>query len=348
MKYSARTTKGHWPKRFIWTGVIVLVGLALATVAVQYVYRQNLEAVNKRDTTTQTVTVERGASVKGIAKQLKDAGLIRSTWAFEWYVNSKEVRNALQAGSYMFSSSQTIPEIVSQLTHGKIVTDLLTILPAQRLDQLRQIFERFGYSREEIDHALDSRTYLDHPALVDKPAGVGLEGYLYPDSFQKTANTPLSSIVALSLDEMSERLTPELRAAFADQGLSTYQGIILASIVEQEVSNPHDRAQAAQVFLKRLRAGIPLGADPTATYGAIAAGQKPSFAYDSPYNTHLHAGLPPTPISNVSNSSLQAVAHPASTDWLFFVAGDDGKTYFSRTLQEHEALTQQYCHRLCQ
>jgi len=90
-----------------------------------------------------------------------------------------------------------------------------------------------------------------------------------------------------------------------------------------------------------------LGSDVTARYGSILAGREPSLTYDSPYNTLLHKGLPPTPISNVSASSLNAVAYPANTDWLFFVAGDDGVTHFSKTLDEHEALAKQYCHKLC-
>lgn len=349
MKYNARPSKNNFPRRVLWTIVIFVAGLVLATGVVRYIYNQNLKAVSPGgNAKTSYITIESGSSAKQIAKQLKKAGLIRSTWAFEWYVNSKEARNVLQAGSYNLSTRQDIPQIVSQLTHGLIVTDLVTILPAQRLDQVKQIFERHGYSKAEVEQALDPKQYAGHPALVDKPEGASLEGYLYPDSFQKTSNTDLGLIVRQSLDEMNKYLTPSIRAAFTAQGLNTYQGITVASIVEQEVSNPTDRAQAAQVFLKRLRTGISLGADPTALYGAIVAGQKPSFTYDSPYNTHFHVGLPPTPISNVSESSLKAVAQPAPTDWLYFVAGDDGKTYFSRTQQEHEALTEQYCHRLCQ
>jgi UPF0755 protein len=90
-----------------------------------------------------------------------------------------------------------------------------------------------------------------------------------------------------------------------------------------------------------------LGSDVTAYYGSILAGKTPSIHYDTPYNTLLHTGLPPGPISNVSDSSLDAVANPVPTDWLYFVAGDDGTTHFSKTLEEHEALTQQYCHKLC-
>src|SRR5262249_5328923 len=146
---------------------------------------------------------------------------------------------------------------------------------------------------------------------------------------------------------MNTQLTPDLRSAFAAEGLSTYKGVILASIIEQEVSTSGDRAQAAQVFLTRLEIGMPLGSDVTAYYGSIAAGLSPSLSYDSPYNTLIHSGLPPTPISNVNTAALQAAAHPASTDFLYFVTGDDGVTHFSHTLEEHQAATAQYCHKLC-
>jgi UPF0755 protein len=146
---------------------------------------------------------------------------------------------------------------------------------------------------------------------------------------------------------MNKQMSPTIRNAFASEGLTPYQGLTLASIVEQEVSTQADRNQVAQVFLARLAQGMPLGSDVTAYYGALSAGQTPSVNYDSPYNTLLHKGLPPTPISSVSVSSLNAVAHPAKTSWLYFVTGDNGVTYFSKTLAQHQQLTQQYCHKLC-
>jgi len=349
MKYAYKTqqTRRRWPRRVLWVIAIFIVLIVLATVGVRTMYNQNLKAVSSSSHAV-SVTIGEGSSSKAIAAKLKKLGLIRSTWAFQWYISTKEVRDALQAGTYSIRPDQTTPQIVALLTHGKIATDLVTILPAQRLDQVKTAFESAGYTKAEIDKALNPAEYTGNPALVDKPAAASLEGYLYPDSFQKDAGTSLETIVQESLAEMNKHLTPDIRAAFAAQGLSTYQGIILASIVEQEVSNATDRAQAAQVFLTRLRTGISLGSDVTAFYGAIAAGQKPSVSYDSPYNTRLHKGLPPTPISNVSASSLAAIAHPAATNWLFFVSGDDGKTYFSQTIQQHDQQTQLYCHKLCQ
>ena len=165
--------------------------------------------------------------------------------------------------------------------------------------------------------------------------------------FQETQHTTATTIVNDSLSEMQTKLTLNIVNGFNKQGLNIYQGVTLASIVEQEVSNATDRAIVAQVFLTRLHNGMDLGSDVTAFYGAIVAGQTPSVNYDSVYNTRLHPGLPFGPISNVSESSLQAVAYPSNTNYLYFVSGDNGKTYYSTTLAQHNQQVAQYCKVLC-
>jgi UPF0755 protein len=224
-------------------------------------------------------------------------------------------------------------------------------LPGKRLDQIRDNFISNGFNGADVDKALNPALYAEHGALVDKPAGASLEGYLYPDSFQKTSQTSPEEIIRESLDQMQQRLTPDVRSSLAAQGLSVYQGVIIASIVEKEIpsSQPEARRQAAQVFIKRFKTGMQLGSDVTACYGAIKAGVMKDgqncddfVLYDSAYNTHLHTGLPPTPISNVSASSINAVANPTATNYLYFVAGKDCVTRFSNTLEEHNALIQQY------
>lgn len=348
MKYQSGTRpRRAWLRRVMLSFGVLFLLLVAATVGVWHFYNQNLRAVSDHGF-TQSIIIESGSTPASIADLLHEKGIIRNAWTFERYVQSKGVSGDLQAGTYSLSPTQTIADIVSQLTHGKVTTELVTILPGQRLDQIRRSLINDGFNEADVDAALQAAHYEGNAALVDKPAGNSLEGYLYPDSFQRSGTTNVSAIIQESIAEMQTHLTPDIRAAFAKEGLSTYQGIILASIVEQEVSKQSDRTQAAQVFLKRMNVGMPLGSDVTAMYGSRLAGQGTSLSYDTPYNTRIHTGLPPTPISNVSASSLQAVAHPASTDWLYFVAGDDGNTYFSRTLQEHEALTEQYCHKLCQ
>lgn len=346
MRYSAQPTGSRWPRRLtIVLGIIVLIVIT-ATIVVRHIYDNNLRPVSSNQT-TQLVTVQQGASLEAIAHQLEKDGLIRSAWAFKLYVSSKQVRSDLQAGTYAFAPSQTVAQIVAQLTHGKIATDSITILPGQRIDQIKATLRNYGFSEDQVTQALDPTQYAGNSALVDKPAAASLEGYIFPDTFQKDANTTAQDIVGKSLTAMEGQLTPDVRSAFAKQGLSTYQGLILASMVEREASTYSDRQQVAQVFLSRLHQDMTLGSDVTAFYGAILAGQAQSTKYDSAYNTLLHKGLPPTPISNMSSSSIQAVAHPSSTDWLFFVAGDDGTVHFSHTYEEHQALIDQYCHKLC-
>lgn len=343
MKYAnQQQPKKRWPKRLIMLFAAGIILLAGATIAVRYAYYANLKP-RSVNTEVRLITIDTGASVETIGNILQKEKIIRSAWAFRLYVSSREVGGDLKAGSYELASSQSVPEIVAQLTGGKVATDLVTILPGQRLDQIRKHFIQDGFSEQDVDKALDPQTYANHPALVDKPKDASLEGYLYPDSYQKTASTSAQSIVEAALDQMNTVLVPDLRSAFVKQGLGTYQAIVLASVVEKEVSRQQDRDQVAQVFLARLRIGMRLQSDATASYGAILAGQKPSPSFVSAYNTYQNVGLPPTPISNVTGSSLRAVAHPAETDWLYFVSGDDGATHFAKTLADQEANIRRYC-----
>lgn len=335
------------PRRIWLVLVVFVVAVAAGIIAVQRWYAVNLQPVSQ-STQKHAIAIASGSTLSRISDQLEAAGLIRSSTAFEWYVSVHNDREKLQAGTYSFSPSETTPQIADTIANGRVATDLITILPGQRLDQIRQAFIKAGFKPAATDAALQADQYRSaYPALADNPPGATLEGFLYPDTFQKTSATDPQVIIGESLAEMQQHLKTDIRTGFAAHGLSVYQGVTLASIVEQEVPSQNDRNQAAQVFLKRLQIGMPLGSDVTAYYGAIHDGLAPSLTYDSPYNTLIHKGLPLGPISNVSDSSLQAVAHPANTGWLYFVAGDDGVTHFANTLDEHNANVSKYCHKLC-
>jgi UPF0755 protein len=146
---------------------------------------------------------------------------------------------------------------------------------------------------------------------------------------------------------MQTHLTQDVLSGFKAQNLTTYQGITLASIVYAESGNPKSEPTVAQVFLLRLKQGMALGSDVTAFYAASLAGQDKTLGVDSPYNTRLHSGLPPGPIGSFTDIALKAVAHPSNTDYLYFVAGDDGTIHFSHTEQEHEAAIKKYCTKEC-
>lgn len=334
--------------RGVWLTVLIgIVAAGLAFVISQVVYNRGLAAVSENPK-TQIVTLAKGESVQQIATKLEDNKLIRSAWAFQLYVRKKGVADKLQAGTYALAPNQDVPAIVKTLSRGDVATSLVTILPGRRIDQVRADFINTGFAPQAVDAALDPAQYSDIPLLAFKPADVqSLEGLLWPESYQKLPTTEPATVIRAALLAMNEQITPGVQAAFGAQGLSTYQGIILTSILTQELSKPADLAQASQVFLKRLKSSIALGSDPTARYGAILAGQVPSLTYESPYNTYTNKGLPPTPIGTVTAQALRAAANPANTDWLYFVSGDDGTTYFSKTLQEHEALTEKHCTELC-
>lgn len=343
---AARPRHRRWVRIVVVLSICVILPVAGAA-GVQRWYTANLLPVSSSQQ-RQYVTIGSGSTVATIASQLRTAGIIRSAKAFTWYVSVHNDRDKLQAGTYGFTPAQSTPEIADAIAAGKVATDLVTILPGQRLDQIRHTFLKAGFTAAAVDAALAADQYrAAYPALADNPSDATLEGFLYPDSFQKTAATDPRQIIAESLAEMQQHLTSSIRNGFAAQGLTVYQGVILASIVEQEVPGQQDRNQAAQVFLKRLHSGMVLGSDVTAFYGAIKDGVTPAVDYDSPYNTLLHKGVPPGPIGTVSDSSLAAVAHPAATGWLYFVAGDDGKTYFAKTLEQHNANVSKYCHKLC-
>lgn len=329
----------HLPRRLVII-LVVLLALALGgAIWVHHSYSHNLRPVSSSHHQVY-VTILSGTSTNDIAQKLLAAHLIRSAETFEWYVNAHSIRDKLQAGTYSFSPSMSTAEIADAIADGKVATNQVTILSGQRLDNVRTAFLKAGFKPADVDAAFKVDQYrASYPALADNPSSAGLEGFLYPDTYQLTKTTDPSEIVAEALTEMQKHLTTDIRTGFAKQGLSVYQGVTLASIVEQEVPGQADRAKVAQVFLLRLKKGMTLGSDVTALY-AQAVG-------NSHFDTTDHKGLPPGPISTISDGSLKAVADPAGTDWLYFVSGDNGKTHFSHTYAQHQQNIAKYCRQKC-
>ena len=168
----------------ILAAVLVLIGGSAAVLRVWY--NNNLKPVSSSGSTA-FFTVIPGSGVHQIAIDLKRASLIRSSSAFETYVTTNNFRDKLQAGTYRFSPLMSVQTIVDKMVKGDVAKDLLTILPGKRLDQIRRAFTDAGYSPAEVDEAFKPTNYSGHPALASLPKGASLEGYLYPDSFQKQA-----------------------------------------------------------------------------------------------------------------------------------------------------------------
>ena len=349
MKLSINSSSKKRPTvRFVVISLAIVVSvLAIVFIGASVWQQRNLRPVSSQSQSI-VVTIPSGASTQEIGTILQDAGVIRSSLAFVTYVRSKELEAELRAGTYAVDPSWTTQEVVKSIIEGNEASTLFTIPPGIRLDQVRSRLIEAGFSEAEVDAGLNPNQYKNHPALVAKPRDATLEGYLYPESFKITKATTVNDIIEQSLDEMAKRLTPERIEAFAAQGLSPHQAIILASLIEEEVPQPEDRRIVSQIFLRRLREGISLGSDVTYVYAAAITGQPATPELDSPYNTRIYVGLPPGPISNVSEAALDAVAHPAQTNYLFFVSGDDDINYWANTLEEHNQNIINHCQIKCQ
>jgi UPF0755 protein len=331
-KYSVNKRR-HKGLAIIIILVLVAVIVAGGAFGVKRYYNEGLQPVSTSQK-YQLVTIASGSTLKGIANQLQNQKLIRNALVFEEYASTQGSKTQLEAGTYELSPSMTVQEIVSILSRGKTATSLVTILPGRTIEQIKADFINDGFTPQSVDAAMDPSQYQDVPVFAFAPNATTLEGLLYPDSFQKTPDTDPSVIIRASLTEMGNHITPSIQSAFAAEGLSVYKGITLASIVEREVSKPADQQQVAQVFLLRIKQGMKLESNVTAIYASNVG--------DPSYNTYNIDGLPPAPIATVEDNALNAVAHPASTNYLYFVTGKDGVTRYASTIDGQNANIQQY------
>jgi UPF0755 protein len=328
----------------IIVGVLLLVGL-IGWNRFEAWYSGSLDA---RSSEGQDVTfvVESGQTPEEIAKNLLDAGLIKSDKAFTIYLGRTGKVSSLQAGTYRLNPAMSTEDIVDIISNGKVDTRLFTIVPGLRLAEVKQALIDAGFDSSEVESALKA-TYSS-PVLADKPKSASLEGYIYPESIQVDSTTSVEYVLKQSFEVFWDNVTDDIKAGIEKQGLTFHEAVILASIVAQESYKLEDQDRMARVFYNRLAADMPLGSDVTFIYAAKEMGVEPSINLDSPYNTRINKGLPPGPISNFGIEALRAVAFPAEGDWLYFVAGDDGITRFANTLEEHEDNTAKYCKELCE
>lgn len=181
--------------------------------------------------------------------------------------------------------------------------------------------------------------------LSDKPKSASLEGYLFPDTYRFFEDSTPEQVVAKLLENFNAKFSDSLRTSLTSQGRDVYETVILASIVERELQTDADRAKAADIFLRRIEAGIPLQSDATVNYVTGKSALQPTYddlQIDSPYNTYKYPGLPPGPIGNPGLSALRAAVNPEANPYYYFLTGTDGKTHFAKTLEEHVLNRQKY------
>ena len=340
-----------------------LVGLIVVALGGLYLwYAAQLGPVNSGDQSKKLVVIESGSTPTAIANTLEEEELIQNATVFLWYTRINGVQNSLQAGSYRLSPSESTAQIVEHLTKGNVDTFNVTLYPGATLVDVTDkapekkldvttALKRAGYSDEEIKQGLEADYSAYNETLFQgRPAGADLEGYVYGETYQLSSGASVEDVLKTSFNEYWKVIQEnDLIAKFEAHGLSLYEGITLASIVQREASlSGDDMAQIAQVFYSRLALGMPLGSDVTYQYIADKTGVPRDTNLDSPYNTRRYAGLPPGPISAPGEKALLAAATPAQGDYLYFLSGDDDVTYFARTLEEHEANKVNHCQQKCQ
>ncbi len=286
-----------------------------------------------------------GESVSSIAARLHEASLIRDPAAFQTYLVYSGIDRALQPGDYFLSASMTPIEIAKTLQNPAASSILFVVLSGWRMEEIAETLPASGLDIAPDAFLAAARSPSPRPDFL--PDSASAEGFLAPGEYRLRRETTASELVAKLMGAAARRLTPELREGFAAQGLSVYEGVILASIVQREALLDEERPLIASVFLNRLAAGMKLESDPTVQYalGYDEAAQTwwkaplllDDLSTESPFNTYLHKGLPPAPISNPSEGSLRSVAFPAQTAYYYFRARCDGsgRHAFAETFEEH-------------
>lgn len=296
--------------------------------------------------------VREGQSASEVGRQLERQGLIRSALVFRVIVQTRGVESRIGRGVYVLRATMTTSQIVDVLVAGAMAPGRrMTVPEGWRAIQVARLLERIGAVKASEFMAVvadPGRIAPYHDLLENAPS---LEGYLFPDSYELDTNPSAEAIAKRMVQEFDRRFTLELRRKAKALGLSLQQAVTLASIVEREAMLPEERRLISGVFHNRLRAGMPLQADPTVQYALASRDLDAAAAYDywkqeltpddlavnSPYNTYLYRGLPPGPVCAPGLESLVAAVEPAQTDYLYFVARGDGGHAFARTLEEHLA-----------
>ena len=319
----------------------------------------------------QKFEIKTNQTIGDIAENLKKAGLIRSDFAFKTYLKLSSKSAKIKAGTYSLRANLSAKEIVEQMEKGVASSEVfnLTVLPGETLKEIKQKLIKLGYLSEQIDTALlkkydspvlkglyDNEGKLTNPA---QPANVALEGYLYGETYQFYKGETVEHIFETMINQLNSVVVANhIEEKFQKRGFSLREGLILASIIQKE-AHSEDMPGVSMVFQNRLKVGMTLGSDVTATYAADLVNPNRDrndpnnnlrvLETDNLYNTRKHTGLTPGPICSPGITAILAVAEPDENkrSMRYFLTGDDGKMYYSVTDTEHTQKIRDYCQKLC-
>ncbi|GMQ79239.1 MAG: endolytic transglycosylase MltG [Anaerolineae bacterium] len=296
-----------------------------------------------------------GETAEQIAANLNDADLLNDTDLFLNYLRYYGLDSFLEAGSFHIDPRITYPELAERLINPTIEDVELRFIEGWRLEEMANYLEVVQPAEIDSDEFLrivknkDLADLSSYEFLSSLPESASLEGFLFPDTYRISVKTNAEDLVYIMLDNFDEKLSPATRQAIGAQGLTIFEAVTLASIIQRESVIASESPAIASVFLNRIRDGIKLQADPTVQY-ALGYQQASSswwksplssedLEINSPYNTYVVYGLPAGPISNPGLTYLEAIAAPLVSDYYFFVADCEaevpGSHIFSKTYEEH-------------
>ena len=292
-------------------------------------------------------TVRAGANASQVAADLLSAGLIKSALAFKFVLFETGTENGLQTGTYKVSAALSPRDLATLFQKAAGDQVALRLIEGWRLTEVAAAVNKAFPSIAAKDFiaaaVVGTRNNFVLSGLDPKTS---LEGYLFPDTYFLRPDATADQIIGILLDNFETKAGPALRTAAADRNVAIYDMVKLGSIVEREAHDRKESPLIAGVYQHRLDIGMKLDADPTIQYAKGDWGELllVDLKLDSPYNTYLNPGLPPTPIANPGLAALQAAAQPQTTDFLFFVAKGDGSGdhAFAKTIEEQEANRVKY------
>ncbi|MCD6055443.1 MAG: putative YceG family [Gammaproteobacteria bacterium] len=300
---------------------------------------------------TQNLIIEfkPGTSLKQLANQLKQQGVLKNPRYFSLYARLKNQARRVQAGEYALSFEATPAQVLKQLVKGEVLQYYLTIVEGWTVADLLSAIKADEYLQPTADIKDINSLKIDTVSMGNKSDN--LEGCFYPDTYAFPRGTTSLAFLKRAYQRMSQELFNAWEGRDKILPYKTpYEALIAASLVEKETSLQAERPLIASVILNRLDVNMPLQIDAAVLYGVRQHEERSQqhlltrtdLRKDTPYNTYRHRGLPPAPIALPSLSSIQAVLHPAATQYLYYVAVGDGTHYFSKTLKEHNAAVLRY------
>jgi len=328
-------------RRIIWGLLFVL---AIGFVALGSAWVRFVHTPLALPTTPFEFTVEKGTSLKALARQLQSAGLLPSDTPLWIYGRLTDRATGLQAGRYRLTEPVTPEALLRKLNDGDVVRVSITFVEGITFREMRALLEAAPDLKVTLRGVRDAEVLNRIGATERHP-----EGLFFPDTYLYAAGMSDLDILKASYTAMQKRLAEAW--AKRDEGLpyrSPYEALIMASIIEKETGRADERPLIASVFINRLRVPMRLQTDPTVIYGLGPTFdgniRRRGLTNDTPYNTYTRDGLPPTPIAMPGLGSLNAAVNPAKSDKLYFVATKDGQGshYFSRTLEEHNRAVAKY------